>query len=135
MAGYVAPSVLERFGRSLVFVGVTAALLALLLGLCLRGATGQRASSAQYRSFALVALVFVLVGAGWAASDALNDGHNPALFGSFALTPLLAAAVLLLQPRRTAGAWITALQFTPPFCLGLVFGLSLLQEAGFNFAW
>lgn len=133
--GYVPPSVLERFGRSLVFVGVMAAMVMLLLALSIRGATGQRASSAQYRSFALVALACVVIGAGCAASDTLNDeSRNPAMSGSFALTPLLATAVLLLQ-RRTVGSWIMALLLTPPFCLSLVFCLSLIQQAGFNLAW
>lgn len=134
--GHVPPSVLERFGRSLVFIGVMGVLIGGLLALCIRGAVGQRASRFRYWTFGLVVLACVVAGAALATTDALNSGaRNPAMYGAFGLTPLLAAAVLLLQPRRTVGGWIFALLLTPPFCLGVLLLLSFIQQAGFSLAW
>jgi hypothetical protein len=134
--GKVPPSVLERFGRSLVFIGVMGVLIGGLLALCIGGAVGQRASRFRNWTFGLVVLACVLAGAALATTDAMNDGaRNPAMYGAFGLTPLLAAAVLLLQPRRTAGGWIFSLLLTPPFCVGVLFLLTFIQEAGFNLAW
>jgi hypothetical protein len=134
--GYIPLATHERLTRSGLFVGTMGILVAAVVALCVRIVVGRPAERSRYFVFSVVVLTCVVVGSALAATDTRNENaRNPALCGSFALTPVLPAAILLLQPRRAVGSWIIALLFTPPFCIALLFLFSFVQAAGFNLAW
>jgi hypothetical protein len=133
---HVPPSLYERFTRSALFVGTMGVLLAAAVAISMRIAVGRASQRSRYLTFGLVVLMCVMVGSAWAATDSQNyEARNPALYGSFALSPILPAAILLLQPRRAVGIWIPAILSIAPFCLVSMFLLVFVQAAGFNLSW
>lgn len=134
---YVPPSYLVRFGKSLVFLGITGlAIAAILFFTELWLADGGVDRTRRLLFWKLTGTLIVLA-AMLAATDAMNDeGWNPAHTGSFVLTFLWPVAVLLLrQARMHAGVWIAALGLIPVFFILLRWLLFSIQAIGFDMSW
>jgi len=131
---YVPPSWIERFERSFMFIGAVGFVLALLLILSSRFGT-VRPGGVSILRFTLVLATCILVGAIWASSDPQNDElANPAFAGSIALSPSLAAALLILHPRnRRTILWASVL--TVPYAAFLLLLTSFIQDTGVGQAW
>ena len=134
---YTAPPYLVRFGRSVVFLGITGMSVAAILFFVQLWLSHGLVARTGRVIFWQTTGALILVAAMLAATDDMNDERwNPAHTGSFILTILLPLAVLLLrQSRANATAWFVAIGLVPFFFILLRWLLFSIQSIGFDMSW